>query len=365
MRKNSWFGVLIVSLCVLSLAVIYGCGSNPTGGGGGGGASGRPYYGIDSLGDTVKCSMTDTTFSLHFVTGTMDGVTLSGKITHLASGLLSGEITNSSDPDRIPPGETLYAYEITNEVLVIGGGPENQGIIMICPALSNIAPSACTAEGIMIPNTNWIGNLVACMTVELIGSNSYTFEVDLFDVAGAYLDSTSESNYHFTGEKLYKADKPQLFFSPKGMFAGTNGKRDGINWDDGGIAGTMYDSTVSTLEIADGSRTYIGIAFDRNTFDGDDKTNIKAILAESYASTLLRVSSMDVSSGAALGEPMGTIEVGTMNNPSQGIIDALCDRQGDTVPAKMVAYKYTTDKYAVCGFTTLETGPLSFFIIEQ
>ena len=39
MKIKAWYPVLIVSLCVLSLAMIYGCG-NPTGGGGGGGGGG-------------------------------------------------------------------------------------------------------------------------------------------------------------------------------------------------------------------------------------------------------------------------------------------------------------------------------------
>jgi len=294
----------------------------------------------------------------------MEGITISGTITTLESGLLSGEITSSSDLTRISTGDVFYAYEVTNEVIVIGAGPANGQVIMILPALSNIAPSAGSGEAIMIAPTDWANLLMAYMTTEITGSSSYTFNINVYDLTGEVLEVTVETDYSFTGNRLYKTDEqPQAFVSPRGMFAGIIGKKDGTNWMDGGFAGAMYDSTVSTSEIADGSRCYIGMAFDRVI--SDNSTNVRAISVESYSPTLLKVSLMDVSSGAAIGAPMGIIEVGLMNNPSQGIIDALCERDGITVPVKMVAYKYATDKYAVCGFTTLESGPVSFFIIEQ
>jgi len=361
----------LLALVVLSLAFIYGCGSAPTsgGGGGGGGISGRQYYGINSMGGTNKCTINDTAFSLHFESGTMEGLTISGNVTTLESGLVSCEITSSSDPAKISTGEILYAYEVSNEVLVIGAGPDNGQVILILPALSNTAPSACSFEGITIARTDWLDpqNQDVCMTAELSGSGPYTIQGYNYDEEGGAAGSGTISGWHFTGGRLCTADAdadtaPQFFFSPKGMVA-MSGNREGSGWRDGEMVGAIYDSTVSTLELAT-DKCYIGMSFARDL--DSNNTYVEAITVESTGVETLTVSSMEVSSGAALGV-RGTITLGAMGDPGQGIIDATINSEGTDYQAKMVAYKYqnTPDKYAVCGFVSIETNAMSFFAIEQ
>jgi len=356
----------LLTLVVISLAFIYGCGANPTGGGGGGGISGRQYYGMDSSGDTVKITVNNTAFSVNFVSGTMEGITFSGRLTLEASGILSLETTSSSNPTRIPTGEIAYAYEITNEVLVMGGGPDPYGTLLICPALSSTPPSDGTLEGIMIPWTNWDSMLMACMTSEITGSpGPYTFDMTVYDAAGGYLDHTSEAGYSFTGGRLFKdINHPQMFVSPKGMFVGISGKYNG-EWVDGGFAGAMYDATVATEELTDaGNEVYKGIAFER----AGGASAVRAVIAQATApsSGLITVSSMDVSSGDPTGDPLGTAEVGAMNDPAQGLIDINFATDLANYPAKAVAYKYNdSGKYAICGFVSIESAAMSFFVVEQ
>ena len=321
------------------------------------------------MGGTNKCTINDTAFSLHFESGTMEGLTISGNVTTLESGLVSCEITSSSDPAKISTGEILYAYEVSNEVLVIGAGPDNGQVILILPALSNTAPSACSFEGITIARTDWLDpqNQDVCMTAELSGSGPYTIQGYNYDEEGGAAGSGTISGWHFTGGRLCTADAdadtaPQFFFSPKGMVA-MSGNREGSGWRDGEMVGAIYDSTVSTLELAT-DKCYIGMSFARDL--DSNNTYVEAITVESTGVETLTVSSMEVSSGAALGV-RGTITLGAMGDPGQGIIDATINSEGTDYQAKMVAYKYqnTPDKYAVCGFVSIETNAMSFFAIEQ
>jgi hypothetical protein len=356
----------LLALVVISLAFIYGCGAAPTsGGGGGGGISGREYYGMNSMGGTNKCTINDTAFSLHFESGTMEGLTISGNVTTLESGLLSCETTSSSDPTKISTGDVFYVYEVTNEVLVIGAGPNDHKVIMILPALSNTAPFplAGSYESITIPRTDWIlpGNREACMTGEFTGTDSYTFAGNMYYVGGGFKGSGAMEDLHFTGGRLCTADAesaPQFFFSPKGMFV-VSGNKEGGGWKDGGAVGAIYDSTVSTPELAT-DKCYIGMSFAREL--ATNNSYIEMISVESVTAYSLDVYSMEASSGAALGSPRGTITLGPINTPGQGIIDATIS----SIPAKMVAYKYNdSGKYAVCGFVSMESDAMTFFAIEQ
>jgi hypothetical protein len=366
MNKKLAFPIFCLLLIAVSLFVINGCGSNATGGGssGGGGISGRQYYGMTSQGGTVKCTVNDTAFQLDFVAGgSMNVTTLTGTVTQLASGFVSCEITGSSPSDPNAKG-TLYAYEVTNEVIVIGGGPDNGKVIMIAPAFSSTAPYplAGSYESINIPRTDWIdpGNQQACMTGEITGTTSYKFEVMFFTVAGALKGSGSVEALQYTGDRLYKNDDtPQFFFSPKGLIAGINGKQGGVTWEEGGEVGVRYDSTVTVAQVA--ARNYIGMIFGRSLTNNE--TQIEMITVESIGVDSLKVSSMEVSSGAAIGSPKGTITLGAMGSPGQGIINATIT---GGIPAKMVAYKYqnTPDKYAVCVFASTESA-MSFILIEK
>jgi hypothetical protein len=75
---------------------------------------------------------------------------------------------------------------------------------------------------------------------------------------------------------------------------------------------------------------------------------------------------MEVSDGTAIGDPKGTITLVQMDVPDQGIIDATISSGGPSIPAKIVAYKYNNSgKFAVCGFVSMETDAVTFFVIEQ
>jgi hypothetical protein len=365
MKRYSMFMVILVIVC---MAFIYGCGSNATSGGGGGssgggGISGRQYYGMCSDGPIVKCTVNDTAFQIDFVTGgSMAGTTITGTVTQLASGLLSCEVTGSNNSAPDTKKGTLYAYEVTNEVLVVGnGGPDNQKVFMVLPALASTAPYplAGSYEAVTIPRTDWIlpGNLDACMTGEITGTTSYKFEVTMFTVAGAFKDSGSIESLQYTEDRVYKTDnEPQFFFSPKGLFVASGGKDSG-GWKDGGIVGAIYDNSVTTSDVTN-NRNYIGISFIRNL--ANNNTSTEAVSMESVA-TQLKAYSMDASSGAAT-NLLGTITLGSMGSPGQGIIDATIGPK----PAKMVAYKYNdSGKYALCGFVSMDSDAMSFFVIEK
>jgi hypothetical protein len=141
-----------------------------------------------------------------------------------------------------------------------------------------------------------------------------------------------------------------------------SGNKEGSGWRDGETVGAIYDSTVSTLELAT-DKCYIGMSFSRDFTNNE--THIEAVTVESTGVSELWFSSMEVSDGTAIGDPKGTLTLGAMDVPAQGIIDATISSGGPGVAAKMVAYMYAPDKYAVCGFVSMETDAVSFFVIEQ
>jgi hypothetical protein len=88
---------------------------------------------------------------------------------------------------------------------------------------------------------------------------------------------------------------------------------------------------------------------------------------EATGTGTFKVSSMEVSTGAAIGDQVADVELGPIGQSGQGIIDAVFTVGVNDIQGKMVAYRYNDakTKYAVCGFSTGEEEARSFFIIEQ
>lgn len=360
MKKTTWFHLLILFLCVASFAFIYGCGANPSGGGSSPSGGGRVYYGMNSRGGIVKVTMTNTTFKVEVTDGQDHPISFSGILVTNESGLFSAEVNTTSNPSAISTEALFYAYEITNEVLVMGGGnPGEDGVLIICPAYTTVAPQLGSYEAIMIPWTDWNIDNVAYSTIEVSGS--YTFNYYAYDFNGSWITNESISGYSFSGGKLYKgADYTQVFYSASGLFVGTNGKYGG-NWNDGGFVGTQYDSSVLTSEIR-GVSEYRGVAYDTAP-DGTSPKNVKPLYVKS-GSGLLQVSEMDPLSGNPV-SLLGTLDVQSIDD--KGIISGQINQDTDVNPAKLVAAKYL-NKYIVCGMSTIEDssgGPVTFVIFEK
>jgi len=361
MRKNIFYA-LIVSLCVLSLAFIYGCGSNPAGGGGGS-AGGRVYYGIISRGDTIKFTMKDKSFNFSLVDGPDVPLTVSGTVTTLESGLLSAEVTSSTNTGAVAIGDVFYGIELTGEVLAFGGGGGSSGdpAMLLCPALTSTRPLAGTYEAIMIAGSTWetIGSL-GCATLEVFMTSSISFEVVMFTLDGFMATSDYPTGYSYT-DHLFKArDKMEIFNSPKGLFVGNLG-----GGKDGGFAGALHDTSIAIAGIAaGGSQQYKGMAYKIEMPTVNNDITIMPIIATTDAS-LIYVSTMDAVSGATV-EAIATLSLGNINIIAAGIIDGTIEVSGDTGPMQMAAYKYNDlGKYILTGIATADDAVINFFMIEQ
>lgn len=283
MRKNTLFGVLIVSLCVLSLAVIYGCGSNATGGGGG--ISNRVgsylYSGTQSPGDTWVWLISTETFSgSNETTGTW----VTGTWVTLSSGFGKATIATSGGPDAPAAGEHAYFLEFPNTMLLVKPVNENDSRVMVCAAAATLEPNEGKYLFVNIPKEDWTFADAAFGTVEARnnGSGGWQFDVTSYLITGEWYsheDPGPAYNFIFTNGVFTDesgSTDTKIFTTPSGVFFGDDGE------GDGGFAGGSLEATTLSDVL---NHVYKGVRF--IYYPGADPTG------ETEAVTCTKIATMD------------------------------------------------------------------------
>ncbi len=349
MRKNAWFGILIVSLCVLSLAVIYGCGANPTGGGGGGTTHGTyGYFGTAASGDAYSWIIGPSTF-----VGTNEtfGVTITGEWSELPSGICYATVEYSSSPDAISVGGQAYFIELPNTALIVKPTGESDNVI-VCAAKASTAPTSGQYNWIQIPWGGWTTAETAYGTVEVTAGTTYDFDVHFFLLSGESNGTTQETGYSWSDGVLSRAGSDlKIGFMPSGVFACDQGE------GHGGFVGAVRMTATSTEAAA---HNYRGVLFSFDSGTGDDT---HAIAADPHGAGKLWGYDIDVNTGLPISADGITIEFGAQDDT--GIISATKqETDGNIYPMKMLASQ-VNGKYIVFGVSSRQDGGYENFIVIQ
>lgn len=362
MINKSWFCFLILGLCLVSFAFIYGCGTNPTGGGGGGRGT-YTYYGTErEFGNTVSITVGDGTFKASIESGPIAGVTFEGTFYTMASGVLSCEVTVSSSPTTIEVGSLFNAIEFQNVLLIAVLG-ESQDLLF-CPTRATIEPtSPFSCNAIMIPWEGWDSQpspgKFTYATIEATKTTDWQFDMIVYDIDGAVVSTNTDTGYTFstTEGKFYKDDNsPVIFKTSSGAFVGTNGT------NEGGFAGSLR-GTMTTTEVL--SHNYKGISHVVNPDTGD--VDVGGLIIKSVPSlSKFHIFSFDPVSAAE--EFQGTCEISAQNDDK---VFPCTLSFIDLSPAPGWAQAaYVNGKILLCGISTVEYGPgddrpLNFLLYQQ
>lgn len=267
MRKNIWFAVMIVSLCVLSLAVIYGCGSNATGGGSSSSVSNRTgtysYAGTQASGDAWAWTISTSEF---IGTNETLGFTITGEWSALSTGFSKAKVEGVFGGSGGPtPGGYAYFLEFPKTMLLVklvGSGDDR---VLVCAAAATDPPLPGQYLFVTIPKSTWEAIKPAFGTVEATNDSGaplkWHFDISSYDITGEFIsENTPSSGYHFIDthgtftDEANPTDHLKIFITPSGMFIGDNGP------GQGGFAGAVYPtSNISTTELL--PNTYKGVRF--------------------------------------------------------------------------------------------------------
>jgi hypothetical protein len=363
MRKNAWFGLFILSLCVLSLAVIYGCGANPTGGGAGG-SSGTTYYGTQSGGDVWKWVIdAKGTIEGSFTGNNLTtGMSVSGTYETLPSGFKKATVTSASGPLAPTPGTMAYFLEFPDTMLLVKPTTEVGGDtdkVIVCAAAASTAPLAGQYNWITIPWNGWTSNDQAYGTVEVTVTNGvYTFEVKTYALSDNPGTPTTEGGYTFSNGILSKAGSSlEVFMTPSGIYFGDSGP------DRGGFAGASYEVDSGDVLL----HSYRGVLFKYDPSGGSQHwTQAIGATKEVGHDWLIGGRFISDASAEPYYAPTESVTLEFSAQQPNGIIPAtMTGIDFSCLPARMVVKK-VNDKLVVFGIAADNAGnPQNFLVIQN
>ncbi len=268
---KKYLPLFLVALVVLSLAFIYGCGSNATSGGGSSGGvtilSNRPgtyeYSGTQSPGDVWTWTISPETF---LGSDETTGFWVSGTWETLSNGFRKAFVS-AANPTEVQ-GQVAYFLEFPNTMLMIHPVCSEEGHgdnIIVCTAHSATPPSAGKYVYVTIPWQGWTTGNTAYGSVEVTNPSGWHFNVTDFLLGGEPVSNFAPSpDYSFNNGimKNTTPSDPKIFMTPTGVFMGDNGAS-------GGFAG----ASVEAIDITDlSSKNYRGVRFVYDAVNGSNET---------------------------------------------------------------------------------------------
>ncbi len=359
--KRNYFVFLLLGLCVLSFAFIYGCGANPTGDGSNPSpseTSGRVYYGTQSPGDAWSWDIGSSTFT---GTNLTRGWTISGSYITLNSLFKEAAVTGVGT-SGITAGSKAYFLEFPNTMLLVKPAESSDNVI-VCAASAASAPTEECYSYITIPSSGWdYTSYPAFGTVEATLGSTYTFEVFSHLLDGTAQLPTTESNYTFSGGKFSRADSNfQIFVTPSGVFVADNGP------NNGGIAGAASYTTFTSEAVI--GKQFRGVLF--KYYPGTQTGETEPIGATGEANGTVRGGSFLFERTLASSEPNytngPTLEFGA--SIANGVYSGTMHTTNfaPTPFALIMAPVGNPQKMMVFGISTQEGSgiPYNFLVIEQ
>ena len=375
MKNNSLFAVLVLSVCVIGFASLYGCGAAPTSGGGsavGGNRVGSYLYsGTQSPGDVWSWLISTETFSGSCEVGAQKGVWVSGTWVTLLSGFGKATISNAGGPAGMTPptdgSAHAYFLEFPNTMLLVKPEGDNDSRVMVCAASATLEPNAGRYIYVNIPEASWESGSPAYGTVETSQTSpgywhfdmtSYLFTGEVF---GSNHDNFFYSNGTFTCETT--SDKTQVFMTPSNVFFGDSGPYKG------GFAGAKYESMTTTEFSAGLNHTYKGVRFVYNvsSFTGETEpitcskvATMDALLASDYSGGAIETG-IPSHAGVRI-----TFEASSVPGFYKGYAEQLGSGDPDVFMCLISRIgPVDNKKYAIAGFGIGGDGrPFNFLIIQ-
>ena len=323
----------LLGLVILSLAFIYGCGSDATSGGGGGGATTHgtySYHGTQSPGDVWSWTISAETF---FGSNETTGMWLTGTWETLVnSGFGKAYISTAEGLNHPSAGDLAYFLEFPNTMLLVR--PDNAGDsrVMVCAASASNPPDQDSYLFVNISKLSWEASDPAFGTVEATKSGSvWNFDVTNYLITGEFSSRDAGtvdfvySNGTFTDET--GSVNTKIFMTPSSVFFGDSGT------GNGGFAGAKLETFSTSEFFAALNHTYKGVRFihypasSYNTGETEPitctkHTTLDALIATSYS---------DIDTGATYPGIMITFEAQQPTGFRKGYVEDFGDHHREII----------------------------------
>jgi hypothetical protein len=367
---KKYLPLYLVVLVVLSLAFIYGCGSNATGGGGGGSSiSNRPgtysYSGTQSPGDVWSWTISTETFS-----GTNEtmGLWVTGEWTTLSSGFGKATIKGSNDPLAV--GNHAYFLEFPDTMLLVKPDQDGDSRVMICAAAATLEPSEGKYLYVNIPKSGWDPSSPAYGTVEASkNGGKWKFETTSYMVTGEFENQESPGTYDFVfsnGKFTAEASvsSMEIFMTPSSVFMGDAGA------GGGGFAGEKLE-TFTTAEFSSAlNHTFKGVRFIYypNSLPATGETEAISCtkIVTNGADALKANDYSNIETGTSLGGVIITFEAQQPTGFFKGYVKDINDQHSEIIQCAVASIGPATNrKYAICGIGLDDRArPFNFLVIQ-
>jgi len=357
----------LVSLVVLSLAFIYGCGSAPTSGGGGGGAIANrtgvfSYTGTQATGDVWSWTISTSEFS---GTNETTNMWVTGTWITLASGFGKATVsTSSGGPGAPSAGDQAYFLEFPNTLLAVKPmSGESGSDVIVCAAAATMEPDAPASYSVIyIPWSGWdVANDQAYATVEAVKNGttgSFEFTVTDFYMGGTVKGvPDTKTGFTFEAGRLTSSGSPglQIFMTPSNVFIGDSGP------GQGGMAGAKVPIT-AILSTEMSGKEFRGILF-KYFINGDHPSETEPIGAAGqpdgriFAGSFLNNDYLSPNYGKFLDTYSKTVTLeftGTTGGITTGILRGTDGATSESIFNLIISKVGADDKMMIMGIATGE-----------
>ncbi len=294
--KKTWYSLFVIGLCLISMAFIYGCGSNASGGGSGTSTvSNRTgtysYAGTQASGDAWAWTISTSEF---IATNETLDFTITGEWNTLVSGFGKAKVEGVFGGLGGPSvGGYAYFLEFPKTLLLVKPADSGESRVLVCAAAATAEPAGGQFLFVNIPKTDWEDTKPAFGTVEASKGPPWSFDITSYLLNGDFCSHETVSDLTYSNGIISKESgipPLKIFMTPSGMFIADNGP------GQGGFVGAS-DEGISTAEVPDIlNYTYKGVRFiyyppsGGNPSTGEtepitahkDTTNPNALWAQSY-----------------------------------------------------------------------------------
>jgi len=372
----------LVALVILSLAVIYGCGANPTGGGGGGTshAHGRySYLGTQSPGDIWKWTIDTGTFS---GTNETTGFWVTGTWEPLSSGFGKAFVSTSEGPGAVPVGSLVYFLEFPDTMLVVHPASidETKANVIACAARSTDQPIADKKYvAVNMPRKSWkydTDDAYGYVHLQANGDSPDLWDLGMVNfildgslpstlwnaTAESYADGVFSGGYK---DSLAGSCPPRdvsnlnVFITPSKIYLGDYGP------DEGGFVGVYIPDDYTFDSIEASTHEFKGLEFKYYADSATGETHpISLSSADPGTLNIHRYRNDDVGS-TPFSTTEATLALGTYESDTMIISSEMTD--GSTTPIKAVMARIgSARKYVYFGIGACPDGtPINLFIVQS
>jgi hypothetical protein len=360
---KKYLPLYMVTLIVLALAFVYGCGSAATSGGSSTSHGTNSYSGTQSPGDVWNWTISAETF---LGSNETTGMWVTGSWETLTSGFGKAIISSAGGPSAPSAGDLAYFLEFPNTMLIVKPiNPDGNNKVMVCAASASSAPSTGSYLFVNIPQKNWDSADPAFGTVEATYSSPFWhFKTWNYLITGepwgnnAGTDDYVYTNGTFTDESN-SSDLTKIFMTPSNVFFGDSGP------SNGGFAGAKYDPSIVINSTAVKNHTYKGVRFIYYPVNGTGETEPITCTASSDGIGLWANSYNNIETGTLMG---GGVNITFESTSSKGFTYGYIEDIGSGQPEMIqcAASKIGTDqKYMLYGIGLDERDRSFNFIIVQ